>query len=160
MWRVHKVWNPKRPEFIAGKTAAADRPDHPIKSAQACQTTKKSPHQLGAAGYKQGLGGRSRGRGPASLQGHSGRGWLWGKPAGSWVWKPNPESIMELGLNHVRCCPQASASASSLIEPSVMRAEIRPALARMAASILLATSGFCFRKVLALSRPWPMRSPS
>ena len=41
--------------------------------------------------------------------------------------------------------------------PARIFSAIRPAFWRIAASIRAAISGFCLRKVLAFSRPWPMR---
>ena len=52
-----------------------------------------------------------------------------------------------------------SPSSSPLAEPSVILAAIKPEFALICASILLAMSGLFLRKTLALSRPWPMRSP-
>jgi len=53
----------------------------------------------------------------------------------------------------------SQSSEASEPPPSVMREAMSPALARIAASMAAAVSGLFLRKVLALSRPWPMRSP-
>jgi hypothetical protein len=51
--------------------------------------------------------------------------------------------------------PSSSSSLSSL--PARICSAIRPEFARIAASILFAMSGLALRKVLAFSRPCPMR---
>src|ERR1043166_17154 len=51
----------------------------------------------------------------------------------------------------------ASSFSSPASSPARIFSAIRPAFCRMAASILLAISALALRKVLAFSRPWPMR---
>jgi hypothetical protein len=52
-----------------------------------------------------------------------------------------------------------SSPASSFSGPWLSAAARMPALERIVASMALAMSGFWRKKVLAFSRPWPMRSP-
>src|SRR5215213_696338 len=67
--------------------------------------------------------------------------------------KRERESALEERLSH----PSAASSSSSSSGPARIFSAISPEFARTAASILAAMSGLFFRKVLAFSRPCPMR---
>src|SRR5262249_37586038 len=57
-------------------------------------------------------------------------------------------------------CPFAAGASSTAIGAGgVSPARAMPCFSRTARSICVATSGFAFKKSLAFSRPWPMRSP-
>ena len=73
-------------------------------------------------------------------------------------------SRMPLGIWHPdslegKDVDDQSSAASSFSVPLLRAAATMPALPRMVASMELAMSGFWRRKVLAFSRPCPMRSP-